>query len=216
MNRIVKKLPDVGLYLFGLYLIAVGVYISILSDLGVSPFNAIAYPVSEVSPLSFALCVTLVHVSCLAIQALLYGRNFKPISLFQLISSFLFGYVMDFTISTLLWVPACTNYGMQLIYAILGIIGVGVGVYVYLRANVLPLPSEGILEAMNYRFGWSIGTAKIVFDVGMCLGGLAVGLIFSGSVIGLREGTLLAAVGTGLIIQWCATFDARFIKSRKN
>lgn len=62
---------------------------------------------------------------------------------------------------------------------------------------------EAFIKAVSDRTGHNFGNVKIAFDVG-CVA-LAAGLsllLFRGQIIGVREGTVISALLTGLVVEY--------------
>ena len=64
-------------YTLGLFSLAIGVTLSIKSQLGVSPVNSLPYVVSQVMNLELGLVTTLVFTVYVLMQILLLRKDFK-------------------------------------------------------------------------------------------------------------------------------------------
>lgn len=77
---------------------ALGVSLSVLSNLGVSPMSSIPYVMSQIVPsISMGSFTTGLFCCYVAIQAVLLGSKFHPVRLLQILGSFLFGWFVDIT-----------------------------------------------------------------------------------------------------------------------
>ena len=81
---------------------------------------------------------------------------------------------------------------------------IGFGVFLYLRPNWIPMPAEGLAQAISTVSGKTFGDCKTMVDTGMIVIALILQLIFLGgfsSFAGdkavVREGTIIAAVFVG-------------------
>ncbi len=135
------------------------------------------------------------------IQVILLKKDFKPIQFLQLAISFLFGYMVNFTTSMLSGLPAPTNYAMRLFYLILNVPLVATGVMLYLSPDLLPTPGEGMSIAISKRFDLPIPTAITIFDCTMVVIAAIISLIHFHGLVGVREGTVICALFTGLTMR---------------
>ncbi len=78
-------------------------------------------------------------------------------------------------------------------------------------ANVLMLPGEGIVYAISTVFKWEFGRVKTCFDCSIVASALLLSLTVLHTLTGVREGTLAAALLTGItarfLIAHCSRFD---------
>lgn len=138
------------IYCIGLFIMAIGVTFSVKSNLGVSPVNAIPYVVSLISGLDQGLCVSVIFCSYIILQVFILKKDFKFHSLLQIICASLFGYFVSFSNMIFYFTPS-ENYMIRLIYMLVSIILIGIGVYLYLEAKLVPLPAEGVMMALKEK-----------------------------------------------------------------
>lgn len=191
-----------AVYCIGLFLIAFGVSISIISDLGVSPVNSMPYVISNIINVDLGICVTTVLCIFIFLQFLILRRDFKIINVFQIACSWIFGVFVDITnewSGTHLSPPS--NYFIAICMLIISMILIAIGVIFYLQADVLLLPSEGVMNALSIKTGMKMSTCKMIFDVSVVIIAISLSLIFLGKLEGVREGTVIAAFGVGIIMK---------------
>lgn len=202
----------------GLFIMAVGVSLSVMSDLGVSPMNSVPYVLSEIiTGVSMGTFTTALFCSYIIIQAILLGRKFKPVILLQILSSFVFGWFVDLSnwlVGLLLTEPS--HYVLRLALLVISMACVGLGIFLYVSPKLPPLPGEGVMQVISEKYHIPLHWAKIGFDVTVTLTALVLSLIFFHGLHGVREGTILAAVGVGkflgLFIKLFQTRLDRFIE----
>ena len=202
------------IYVFGLFCIALGVAISAKSGLGVPPVGSpanVLYQIGRDVGLSesvFNLGNWTFAIYCVYIlaQIVILGRRFRPVQLLQLVVSFLFGYLVNFAVSLLSGLPAPANYAMRLLYLFVNIPLVALGVMTYLIADLLPTPGEGVVLAMQERWGTSVGTGKTIFDCVVVAVAVILSLCWFRGFVGVREGTVLTAMLTGFVVKLLQRF----------
>lgn len=197
-KKMVKRL---FLYVLGLFLLAIGVAISVKSNLGVSPVNSIPYVLSLITGIEQGKCVTAVFISFIALQALILLKDFQIKNLLQIICSTIFGYFVTLANLLTVGVPSCISYPVQLIYLVISMIIIAIGISLYLKADLIVMPAEGIMGALVQKFGIKFPNAKSGCDTAMVIIAGILSLIFFKELRGVREGTLIAAVFIGQIMK---------------
>lgn len=104
----------------------------------------------------------------------------------------------------LFWLPEPTIYGVRLAYSLISVILTGIGASLFLMADIMPLPAEGLSQAITdvTKGKIKIGNAKIIVDSSMVAASIIISLIFVQSVNSVREGTILAALLVGKVINY--------------
>ncbi len=213
LNNTVLWVKRVFIYCLGLFLMALGVSISVKSDLGVSPVNSIPYVVSLITGVDQGVCVTVIFCGFIGLQFLILLKNFKMKSLLQIIASTAFGYFVTTTNKMSVGVPPCGNYPMRLVYLAISMVLVAIGVALYLKPNLIPLPGEGVMQALVDRFGIKFPNAKTGFDTTMVVVSALLSLIVFHRLSGVREGTIIAAIGIGQMMKvWNRLADDKITK----
>jgi uncharacterized membrane protein YczE len=194
-------------YCIALFFMALGVAFSANSDLGISPVNSLPYVISDIVKMQPGTCVTIVFCFYILVQIILLRKEFNPINLFQIVFSTIFGYFVNFT----KWIVGdfllpggyIGRLGMQVI----GIILVAFGVFLYLDVDLVPMPMEGMTMAIAKKAGKPFPKVKTVVDCTVVLLGVILTVVclhlipFRDPGVRIREGTILAALVTGKVIE---------------
>ena len=178
-------------YCAGLFVMAMGVSFSGTADLGMSPVNSIPYVLSEIfTGLSMGTWIIIIFSLYIAIQFILLGRNLQPWRILQLICTTLFGYFTDFTNwladrflpdpALMTFSPALV-YGVRLLYLFISMALIALGILLYLLHRPLPV-------------------VKMCFDCTVSIIALVISLAYFRQFHGIREGTVIAALGVGEIL----------------
>lgn len=195
------KYQDLGkrcvLLVVGLVIMAYGVSLSIQAGLGTSPISSLPYTLSCLTPLTVGTATIAMHCVLILLQILLLKRNYSPIQLLQLPVALLFGWLTDATLSTIEFlIPH--NYFLRWVLCLLGILLVGIGVSCEVNADVVPLAGEGFSLAVCKAFSFPFPPVKIGFDCSLVAIACVLGLFGKGMLLGVREGTIAAAILVGL------------------
>lgn len=186
-------------YIVGLFILALGVSMSIISGLGVSPVSSIPYVFSEVLQVELGNMTIIVFSIYVIVQITLLRRDFKYYQLLQIICAILFGKFVTLTTSLISgWTPLC--YSEKIIMTMLSTILIAIGIYFYLLAKIVPQAAEGLVQTIADKGGWKLARIKNIFDLISISVAAVVSVISFGRMIGLREGTVIAAVGVGRVL----------------
>ena len=199
-------------FVVGLFFIALGVAFTKKSMLGVSPISSVPNILS-IKYTQISLGMWLIIWNCVLIlgQVLVLGKDFKAIQLLQIPLSFVFGYFTDFSMWMLAFCKA-TSYFSQILFTVLGVIILGIGVAVTVIADVIMNSGEAIVKAISDKSRKNFGNIKIAFDIGSVLLAIVLSLAFFGSVVGAREGTVINAVFTGMVVKVVIKFAKKPIE----
>ena len=184
------------LCLLGNFILAFGVAVAVKADLGITPVNSIAFVLSRIFSIDHGFLTGIIYAGYVLIQLAILRREFKIYNLLQAGVALLFGWFV-FLCNHILAFPVPEFYLLRLLFLLLGIITIGLGIMLYLRANLLPQPAEGLILAIEKKTGWKLHNIKIAFDSSVVVTAAAISLIFTGRIIGIREGTLVSMIGIG-------------------
>lgn len=191
------------LFVISLFFAALGVAITKHGELGVSPISSVANVMScKFTALSLGNWLIIWNCVLILGQVILLRKNFKPIQLLQLPLSFLFGWFTDFGMWCVSFIPV-NSYPVRLALVLCGIVVLGFGVSLSVIANVIMNSGEAFVKAVADISGKRFGNIKIGFDVCCVIVSLALSLIFfGGKIVGTREGTVLTALLTGVVVNF--------------
>lgn len=187
------------IYCLGLLSLAFGVAFSVNSNLGVSPVNSLPYVISRILNVQMGTCVTAVFCFYILLQILILRRKFNPVNLLQIVFSTIFGYFVDFS-KMVLGDFAIPTYFGQLTMLAISIPLIALGIVLYMDAQLVPMPMEGLSSCLAEKFGVSFPNMKTIIDCLVVVIGLILCFVFLGGLDGLREGTIITAVVTGKVI----------------
>lgn len=186
------------IFLIGIYINSFGISFITKAALGTSPISSVPYVLSlgfwpTMGEFTIALSLLLILP-----QIALLGKKFKKASLLQIPVSIVFGYFIDWSMLLLEWVNP-QEYLMKILFLLIGCVILGFGVFLEVAADVVMLPVEAFVQAVTIRFRTDFGITKVCFDASMAGSALVISLILFHGVIGVREGTVVAALTVGLI-----------------
>jgi len=204
-------------FIFGLFIMAVGVVLSVKADLGVSPISCVPYVFSIAFPLTLGQTTIILNVVLIFLQMLLLRKRYRMFQLVQFPVVFLFGYFIDLIMKYSDWMVPAT-YNEQAALCLLSCVVLGIGVFFEIKAALTYLPGEGLAMALTQTFGVDFGKTKIGTDSSLVVIGIASSLFFLDTLAGIREGTVVAAVLVGYIVRFLHTrffLFERWLKARR-
>lgn len=199
-NKVVQLIIRMSIYCLGLMLLALGVAVSVNSNLGVSPVNSLPYIVSLIINVPMGTCVTVIFCFYILLQFLLLGKKFNPVNLLQIVFSTVFGYFVDFA-KALIGTWALPGYAGQLCMLAISIVLIALGILFYMEAKLVPMPMEGLSATIAKKLNKSFPVMKTVVDCIVVGTGLVLSFVFLGRLDGIREGTIITAIVTGNVIR---------------
>ena len=185
-----------ALCLLGNFVLALGVAMAVKADLGITPVNSIAFVLSKVLFLDHGFLTGVIYASYVLIQLAILRREFRLYNLLQAGVGLLFGWFV-FLCNHILAFQVPEFYPLRLLFLLAGVIIIGLGIMLYLRANILPQPAEGLILAIQKKTGWKLHNIKVAFDSSVVVIAAAVSFIIIKEVVGIREGTLISMIGIG-------------------
>lgn len=192
-----------GLLVIGLFFAALGVALTKRGELGVSPISSVANVLSyQFTDLTLGSWLILWNCVLILGQILLLRRNFQPIQFLQIPLSFLFGWFTDFGMWLVSFLPVQV-YAVRLLMVLAGTVVLGFGITLSVIADQIMNSGEAFVKAISDVTHEEFGTIKVVFDISCVLVALILSLLFfEGSIVGTREGTIIAALCTGFVVKF--------------
>jgi len=184
------------LYFLGNFVLAFGVAVAVKADLGITPVNSIAFVASRIFSIDHGLMTAMVYCGYVLIQFAILRKEFHPSGFLQIGVAMLFGLFVSLC-NRILSFPAPAAYWVRLLLMLASVVIIALGILLYLRANLLPQPAEGLMLAIQKKTGWKLHNIKIIFDFTVVAAAAALSLITIHKIIGIREGTLIAMLGVG-------------------
>ena len=192
-------------YLFcaaGLILISFGVALTTKAGLGTSPISSIPYTLSLILPgLSMGTWLILFSIALVLIEIILLKGKMPARSwISQLLISFPVGWLID----AAMWLLTPFNpelYLVKVLAVILGCVIIALGAYLCVSASLLVLPGDGFVQVLAQVTGKSFGGVRVISDTTQILIAAVLCLIFLHALVGVREGTIIAAILVGSIVK---------------
>lgn len=188
------------MYFIGLFIMTIGIAISVKSNLGVSPVSSIPYTMTCIWGIEMGKATIIFHIFLVFIQFLLLRKNFKLISLLQIPVGVIFGYFTTFCNYLASFFPTPDNLVIRVLIMLASTIIIAVGIFLYLPADVIPLAGEGVMSAVSQVTKIEFSKVKMAFDITMVVVSAAACLILIHNLGSVGVGTVIAAFLVGFIL----------------
>ena len=189
---------------------SVGVAFSITSTLGTTPISSISYALTLITNINIGITTFVFNAALILLQFLILRSKFHKKRLLQLINCVLFGYFTDLSLYLVSFIPFEHTIPYYVLYLALSIFLIAFGIFVYMPANIAPLPGEGCVEAIAIVTDWRFSTIKIGFDATMVTIALIMcGLWYTNVFGAVYIGTLISAFMVGFTLRQINNLYAR-------
>ena len=194
----------------GLIIVALGVGLSIKSNLGIAPPSCPPTILSlKWSALSVGTFTWITHIVYILTQWLLLGKRFELRYLMQIPAAFVFGYMCDASIWLFNAINApATNYLIQILLSLAAVVLTAIGIKLEVVGDGWILAGDKLVAVLSEVTRAPFSRVKVIFDIVL----VAITAAFSLAVFGLldgnghtvviREGTLILAILTGICMRF--------------
>lgn len=189
------------LFTAGLFFVALGIAFSKRADLGISTISSVPNVISiKFDFLSFGFWSMAWNILLVFGQILVLRKNFQKLQLLQIPLSFLFGYFTDINLN-IVSIILSDGYIVKFLLVCIGVVVLAFGISLTIIANVIFNSGEGMVKAISDVSGKPFGKIKTIFDICCVTTAATLSLIFFNfQIVGIREGTLIAALFTGVTV----------------
>jgi len=215
-----KTLAKYSISTIGLLLVALGIALSIISNLGTAPLSCPSYILSLKWSPTVGEFTVIVNTVLLLIQILILGKGFKAKYLMQIPASVLFGYMIDLWMIVLGFIHPVTLVS-RLSFVGLGCLVTATGVSLEVASQAWMLSAEMTVYALTKVNTKPFGTLKIIMDClfvilssgisfllfknpfgGFEYNGLSNALLARDPGVLIGMGTLILAFLPGFLMRW--------------
>lgn len=197
-------------FVVGLFIMSFGVAFSIVSTLGTTPISSISYSLVLITNINIGITTFVFNAALILLQFLILRSRFHKKRLLQLINCVVFSYFNALALAVVSQIPFDGSILMMAVFLIISIFLTAFGIFVYMPANIAPLPGEGCVEAITIVTGWRFSTIKIAFDATMVAVSLVMCALWYTNVFGaVNVGTVISAFMVGFTLRQINNIYAR-------
>ena len=189
-------------YIFGLYLITLGVAFSIKSNLGSAPVSSIPYAMNLIWMIEIGVATFIFHAVLGLIELILLKNDFKKKHFLQVFVGVLFAAFTSLSVALLGFIPSADSFAIALVMSLLSVFFIALGIFFYVPANIIPLSVEGVTQAIAIVTKRPFHTVKICFDVSVVAIALILSYAFLGQFGSVGIGTIIGALFIGTTVKY--------------
>lgn len=205
------------LFVIALAINAFGIAFITRALLGTSPITSITYVMSMFTSLTMGQWTIVLNLGFMVLE-LPFMRKADLKSdivcyLLQIPTTLFFGSFIDVSMDALSWLQP-EMYVLKIASLLLGCVILALGIALEVKANVAMAAGEYFVKAIARRLRTDFGYTKLGFDSSLVALSCIVSYAVMGTIQGVREGTVVAAIIVGPIVHfispWFKVFD-RFL-----
>ena len=190
-------------YFLGIIVLAFGTALMEKADFGISMVVAPAYlihlKVSEYVPFfSFGMSEYVFQAVLLVLLSFVM-RKFKKSYVLSFVTAFLYGIVLDISISIVALFPYSGIFWRVFFY-ITGLIICAIGVALLLHTYFPPEAYELVVKELSAKFNATVGKTKTIYDCCSCVLAIVLSVCFFHAFVGVKWGTIVCAIVNGWLI----------------
>ncbi len=199
-----EKIRRYSLFTLSIFIIALGISVFVRTNLGTPPFSSTPYVFSVNTPLTMGTYMFSLFMLLVLIQLVILGKKGIIENKFNLLAqipiSFFFGFSTDLT----MWMLsdfAPEGYIIRVISLIMGCVILALGISLEVVANVFMTSNEYTTQIIATRVKKEFGVIKMYLDTALVIIAIVSSLAFTSTIVGVREGTVIAALIVGPIVK---------------
>lgn len=188
------------LMLAGIAVMALGIDVIVKANLGNSPISATPNVLSLAFPaVSFGTFMLGWQCFLVLVQVAILRRDFRLVDLLQIPISVFFGVCIDLFMA---WLgdAAPATYLASWLWVAVGMAVLALGVVMTVVSGTVMNCGEAVVQAVVRKTGARFGTVKVGFDLSCAALAIICSFAFMEQLAGVREGTIVCAACTGLIV----------------
>lgn len=192
-------------FVFGLFVMSLGVAFSIKSTFGTTPISSISYSLALCTSIDIGVTTFVFNAALIFVQMIILRSRFKPKRLLQFINCFVFGYFTDVALYIVYGLNIPDTLPVNIVLIFVSIFLTALGIFIYMPADIAPLPGEGCVESVAIVTEWRFSSIKIAFDAIMVVISIAMCYFFYTTPWGsVNIGTVISAFMVGFTLRQIA------------
>ena len=210
------------LFVIALAINAFGIAFITRALLGTSPITSITYVMSMFTSLTMGQWTIVLNLGFMVLELpFMRKEDLKSdlvCYLLQIPTTLFFGSFIDVSMNALSWLQP-EMYVLKIASLLLGCVILALGIALEVKANVAMAAGEYFVKAIARRLRTDFGYTKLGFDSSLVALSCIVSYAVMGTIQGVREGTVVAAIIVGPIVHfispWFKVFDSFLYPSGK-
>lgn len=191
-----------------LFFNALGIALITQAHLGTTPITSLPYTLAAIFGLTLGTTTFACNLLFLLLQRILLRRRLGVAELLQIPAVLVFSVFIDFWMY-LTGALVTDVYLWQIAMCVVGSAVLGAGISLEIMSNATVIPGEGLVIVIATRSRKNFGNIKVLFDCSLVLASCLLALVVLGTIVGLREGTVLSALLVGVFARLSSPWTRR-------
>lgn len=192
-------------FVVGLFIMSFGVAFSIKSTFGTTPISSISYSLALCANMDIGVATFIFNASLIFVQMIILRSRFKTKRLLQFINCFVFSYFTDVALFIVYSCNIPDTLPINILLVFVSIFLIALGIFIYMPANIAPLPGEGCVESVAIVTNWRFSSIKIAFDASMVIVSVIMCYLFyTTPFASVNIGTIISAFLVGFTLRQIA------------
>ncbi len=193
-------------YCIGILILACGITLNTKTRLGVSPVISVAYNIAQILHTPLGPTTFVYYAFLIFLQFLLLPKDFSIVQCGQIICAFLTSaFIQLFD----LILPSPDGMPFRLLLLFVAIFLTGLGASITVGMKLVPNPADALANIIGKKIGRDLGLGKNILDAVCIILAVILGLVFSGSLLGIGIGTAVSVLFTGRVMALVQGFTNR-------
>ncbi len=193
-------------YCIGILILACGITLNTKTRLGVSPVISVAYNIAQILHTPLGPTTFVYYAFLIFLQFLLLPKDFSIVQCGQIICAFLTSaFIQLFD----LILPSPDGMPFRLLLLFIAIFLTGLGASITVGMKLVPNPADALANIIGKKIGRDLGLGKNILDAVCIILAVVLGLVFSGSLLGIGIGTAVSVLFTGRVMALVQGFTNR-------
>lgn len=193
-------------YCIGILILACGITLNTKTRLGVSPVISVAYNIAQILHTPLGPTTFVYYAFLIFLQFLLLPKDFSIVQCGQIICAFLTSaFIQLFD----LILPSPDGMPFRLLLLFIAIFLTGLGASITVGMKLVPNPADALANIIGKKIGRDLGLGKNILDAVCIILAVILGLVFSGSLLGIGIGTAVSVLFTGRVMALVQGFTNR-------
>lgn len=185
--------------------VSFGISLTVIASVGIASVNAFASTLSDVTNIRIGFFIILINTAFSILYFILTKGKYLLNTLIQIASINVLGFVVNFFVYTVFSSFDTTNYMLNLLILVFGIIITAIGVSVVTLLNTITFSIESACHTLEKLGIMSFFKARVSVDI-LFISLSVLFYIFFESELYIREGTLIAMILFSSVMKWTLAY----------
>ena len=193
-----------GIYVAGMSVQGLGLYLNARCGLGTSALLGVAYVLGLYWNVSFGDATKIIFAVYIAAQFVVRGWKGKQWrDLLQLPVAIFVGEVFNLLDAVFPIDLVLSSWPLRILVLLCAVTFNGIGATLAVNMRLIPSPGDGIVQALADRTGLEMGKMKRIADCTLVVAAAILSFVLFGRLEGVGIGTIVAMFAVGKIISLC-------------